>query len=151
MMAEWLAHPTGTHQDHVIAHVVGATVLGYFVQEEAAHLLLDIGFFWTILLDGEMGLVTQSLAVSELEIDERQKGLIREDLERLHAGEREEARPLSFMTRAPLACLIEEVSFYARDEQRRVVIACQQEVRLFVETSLVTREIKIGLQADEIA
>ena len=151
MMAEWLAHPTGTHQDHVIAHVIGATVLGYFVHEEAAHLLLDIGFFWTILLDGEMGLVTQSLAIAELEIDEREKGLIREDVERLHAGEGEEARPLSFMTRAPLEFLIEEVSFYARDEQRRVLVRGPAGVRLFIETSLVTREIRIGLEAGEIA
>jgi hypothetical protein len=151
MMAEWLAHPTGTHQDHVIAHVIGATVLGYFVHEEAAHLLLDIGFFWTILLDGEMGLVTQSLAVSELEIDERERGLIREDVARLHAGESEEARPLSFMTRAPLEYLIEEVSFYARDEQRRVLVACQAGAPLLIETSLVTREIRIGPEAGEMA
>ncbi|MEA2172806.1 MAG: hypothetical protein QOD00_398, partial [Blastocatellia bacterium] len=31
MMTEWLDQETSMHQDHVIAHVIGATVLGYFV------------------------------------------------------------------------------------------------------------------------
>ena len=79
----WLAHETGTHQDHVIAHVVGATVLGYFTANEAAQLLLDIGFIWTDYLDGEMGLVPQVMAIAELELDEEEKSSLREDARQL--------------------------------------------------------------------
>src|SRR5712691_10938299 len=68
--SDWLECETTTHQDHVIAHVIGATVLGWFVAGEAAHLLLDIGFLWTIYLDGEMNLLPQGLAISELDADE---------------------------------------------------------------------------------
>ena len=42
---------------HVIKHVIGATVLGWFIAGEAAHFLLDIGFLWTIYIDGEMNLL----------------------------------------------------------------------------------------------
>ena len=55
MNADWHSRETTTHQDHVIAHVVGARVLGYFILDEALHLLLDIGFVWMVFLDGEMG------------------------------------------------------------------------------------------------
>ncbi len=37
----WQPNDTTTHQDHVIAHVIGATVLGYFVFEEALYILLE--------------------------------------------------------------------------------------------------------------
>src|SRR5882762_7541644 len=67
MMDDWFAAETTTHQDHVIAHVIGATVLGYFVHEEALHMLLDIGFIWTIYLDGQMVLLPQTVAINELE------------------------------------------------------------------------------------
>ena len=68
--SDWVSQETTRHQDHVIAHVVGATVLGWFVAGEAAHLLLDIGFLWTIYLDGEMNLLPQGVAISELDADE---------------------------------------------------------------------------------
>ena len=48
----------------MIAHVIGASVLGHFVWDETAYLLLDIGFIWNIYLDGEMGLVPQTLALT---------------------------------------------------------------------------------------
>ena len=59
----WVALETSTHQDHVIAHVVGATIRGYLLFDETAYLLLDIGFVWNIYLDGEMGLVPHPVAV----------------------------------------------------------------------------------------
>ncbi|HEX3247788.1 MAG TPA: hypothetical protein VHS05_00065 [Pyrinomonadaceae bacterium] len=62
----WNAADTNTHQDHVIAHVIGATPLGHFIWDETAYILLDIGFIWNIYLDMEMGLVPQSLAIAEL-------------------------------------------------------------------------------------
>lgn len=41
----WEPAETNTHQDHVIAHVIGSTVLGYLILADAIHLLLDIGFY----------------------------------------------------------------------------------------------------------
>ena len=43
MTDNWMPAETTTHQDHVIAHVMGATVLGYFVIDEVLYILLDIG------------------------------------------------------------------------------------------------------------
>ncbi|HEV7859399.1 MAG TPA: hypothetical protein VGO91_12340 [Pyrinomonadaceae bacterium] len=146
MMTEWLEQETSTHQDHVIAHVLGATVLGYFVFEEAAHLLLDIGFIWTILLDGEMGLVPQSLAIAELLIDDEAKAGLLDDAQRLHSDGPVDAPLLSSMKNAPADCLITEVDFYAHDEQRRIAVKCEG-ASLFIETSLMTREINIDAPA----
>src|SRR5712692_9077289 len=67
---EWTQLETTTHQDHVIAHVLGATVLGWFIAGEAAHLLLDIGFLWTIYLNGQMNLLPQGVAIPELDSDD---------------------------------------------------------------------------------
>src|SRR5437016_13513190 len=69
--SEWTPLETTTHQEHVIKHVVGTTVLGWFIAGEAAHLLLDIGFLWTIYLDGEMNLLPQGVAIPELDADAR--------------------------------------------------------------------------------
>src|SRR5436189_3462649 len=66
----WQETETTTHQDHVIKHVIGATVLGWVIAGEAAHLLLDIGFLWTIYLDGEMNLLPQGVAIAELDGDD---------------------------------------------------------------------------------
>lgn len=63
MTNTWTPRDTTTHQDHIIAHIVGATVLGYFVFEEALYVLLDIGFVWTIFLDGEMTLLPHPVAI----------------------------------------------------------------------------------------
>ena len=69
----WTTAETNTHQDHVIAHVIGASPLGHFIWDETAYLLLDIGFIWNIYLDMEMGLVPQGVAISELEANEATK------------------------------------------------------------------------------
>jgi hypothetical protein len=65
----WTQLETNKHQDHVIAHVIGATPLEHFIHDETAYLLLDIGFIWNIYLDMEMGLVPERMAMSELGID----------------------------------------------------------------------------------
>src|SRR5215208_3241663 len=83
----WTAAETNTHQDHVIAHVVGTTPLGYFIHDETAYILLDIGFIWNIYLDMEMGLVPHPLAISELEVDENTKTELRSDVDSLIRGE----------------------------------------------------------------
>lgn len=137
----WLAHETGTHQDHIIAHVVGTTVLGYFTANETAQLLLDIGFIWAVYLDGEMGLVPQVMAIAELELDEEEKSSLREDARQLHeVGS--EAASLTRLTPAPDGCLITEVEFAARGDERRLLIT-GEDASLAVETSLATGEVRV--------
>jgi hypothetical protein len=142
MSSDWELHETSTHQDHVIAHVIGTTVLGYFEFDQAAHLVLDIGFIWTIYLDGEMGLVPQSLALSELELDEAVKTELRADVQALHDGGTD-TENLARLTPAPGGCLITEVSFYASESNRRLVIQ-GEEANLAIITSLLTGEIHVA-------
>lgn len=140
MTTEWTLLETSKHQDHVIAHILGATVLGYFEFDSAAHLLLDIGFIWTIFIDGEMGLLTQSLAISELELDSEAKAQLLADVELLHGSE--DVEGLARMMAAPFGCLIKEVQFYARSEERRILIT-GEEASLAVEMSLSTGAVHI--------
>jgi hypothetical protein len=80
MRDEWTEQATTTHQDHVIAHVIGTTVLGYVKLGEAVHLLLDIGFIWKIYVDGEMGLLPHPVAVAELEVEDEALAQIKLDV-----------------------------------------------------------------------
>ena len=66
----WTELETSTYQHHVIQHVVGATVLGWFVAEDAVHFVLDIGLLWTVYVNGEMNLMALSVAIEDLESDE---------------------------------------------------------------------------------
>ena len=118
----WTPAATNTHQDHVIAHVIGATPLGHFLWDETAYLLLDIGFVWNIYLDMEMGLVPQALAVRELEE-------LRTFVDELETGT-QEANP------------IESVELLENGEERRLVLYC--ELRdVIIETSLSRRYTRI--------
>lgn len=91
MRDEWTEAATTTHQDHVIAHVIGTTVLGYVKLEEAVHLLLDIGFIWKIYVDGEMGLLPHPVAVAELEVEDEALAQIKLDVDLLLRGGDESA------------------------------------------------------------
>jgi hypothetical protein len=142
MSFDWELHETSTHQDHVIAHVVGTTVLGYFEFDQSAHLLLDIGFIWMIFVDGEMGLVPQTMAISELELDEDAKVELRADVQALH-DDGSDAENLARLTLAPRGCLITEVCFYASESNRRLVIQ-GEEANLAIVTSLLTGEIHVA-------
>jgi hypothetical protein len=142
MSSDWDLQDTGRHQDHVIAHVIGATVLGYFEFDQAAHLILDIGFIWTIFVDGEMGLVPQTMAISELELDANTKAELRTDLQALH-DDGCDAEGLARITPAPAGCLITEVSFYAHGDNRRLLIR-GEDVGIEIVTSLLTGEIHIA-------
>ena len=116
----WTIANTNTHQDHVIAHVISATPLGHFIWDETAYLLLDIGFVWNIYLDMEMGLVPQSLAVTELN----------------------ELR--DFVDQANDASIgpIETVELFVAGDERRLVLNCESG-RLVIETSLKDRWTRI--------
>lgn len=141
MTDQWSPQETTTHQDHVIAHVLGATVLGYFVHDEAAHLLLDMGFIWTIYLDGQMVLLPQSVAISELEVVSEIRAELNREVEQVDHHGRHVAG-LQRLTPAPVECLITEVSFLAKDDRRRLILD-GDEASLVIETSLGTAEIEI--------
>jgi hypothetical protein len=125
----WTPLETNTHQDHVIAHVIGATPLGHFVWDETAYILLDIGFMWNIYLDMEMGLVPQPLALAELEADEEFKSELRAKIDLWLRGE----------SGSP----IESVEVFESGDERRLVLVCERE-DLVVETSLKHRWTRIN-------
>jgi hypothetical protein len=142
MAIGWKAEQTGTHQDHVIAHVVGATVLGYFEADDALHFSLDINFIWTIFPDAEMGLLPQSLALKELNVGDAERARLDEDLRRLHDADAD-AETFARVTPAPAGCLIEEVRLLAKDEMRRLEIHGEA-AALVVEASTLTGEMSVG-------
>jgi len=117
----WTALETNRHQDHVIAHVIGATPVSHFVHDETAYVVLDIGFIWNIYLDMEMGLVPERLAMSELGVDA--ESLQKTDVE---------CGP------------IESVDLFEDGQERRLVLHCEQGA-LTIETSLSHRWIGVHL------
>ena len=119
----WTAMETNTHQDHVIAHVIGATPLGHFIWDETAYIVLDIGFIWNIYLDLEMGLVPHRVAISELEADDETK-------RELSEVRNVESSP------------IESVELFENGDEQRLVMNCETE-RLVIETSLSHRWTRI--------
>ena len=139
-MSEWTVAETNTHQDHVIAHVIGATVLGHFVWDETAYLLLDIGFIWNIYLDGEMGLVPQSQAIAELKSSEEFKRKIKSDIDSISRDVADGA--LQQITVPAVLSPIQTVDFELCENSRRLVLTCE-EATLVVETSLDNAEVKI--------
>jgi hypothetical protein len=117
----WAEAGADTYREHVVAHVVGATVLGHFETEDALHMLLDIGFVWTVFVDGQMLLRHERLALAELDIAEDARAALAADFDALQgkggAGER-----LTLSRRAPDGCLVREASLYESGERRRLVV-----------------------------
>jgi hypothetical protein len=141
-MTEWSEKDTTTHQDHVIAHVLGATMLGYFIHDEALYALLDIGFIWMIYVDGEMGLLPHPVAIGELAADEDKRSEIQADIDLL-LREGLRAEGLKQLTHTPADCLIEEVTFHTRGYERRLLITGEED-SLVIDTSLSSGEIKVA-------
>src|SRR5690349_9912680 len=120
----WIEIETSTHQDHVIKHVIGATVLGWCLAGEAAHFLLDIGFLWTIYLDGEMNLLPQGVAIAELEGDDvsaADRTELAFDADLL-MSEGRHASGLKKFIAADVECLIQSVELLASDAARRMMV-----------------------------
>ena len=136
---KWQSLETNTHQDHVIAHVIGATPLGHFVWDETAFILLDIGFIWNIYLDLEMGLVPHPMAIAELEAEDGVKSELRSDVDRLLRGENP-----SRMDAVEHATPIQSVECFAAENARRLMLSCEQGT-LVIETSL-TREAGVSIK-----
>ena len=141
MTEHWQPKETSTHQDHVIAHVLGVTVLGYFVFDEALHLLLDIGMVWIIYVDGQMMLLPQVVAINELETDAPTRNELNREVEQL-GQEGRLAEGLGRITPAPVECLITEVNFFEDGDRRRLILT-GEEANLAIETSINTAEIQV--------
>jgi hypothetical protein len=151
----WTEAETSTHQDHVIKHVLGATVLGWTIAGEAAHLLLDMGFLWTIYLDGEMNLLPQGVAIAELEGDDlnsADRAELAFDADLL-ASEGRYATGLKRFTAASVACLIESVDVQELDSRRRIIIRGDRGT-ITVETSVENGDVRVrgnGQASSEVA
>jgi hypothetical protein len=145
----WTEVATSTHQDHVIKHVLGATVLGWVVAGEAAHFLLDIGFLWTIYLDGEMNLLPQGVALAELDGDDvsaADRAELAFDADLL-MSEGRRATGLKRFVSASVACLIDNVDVQALDSKRKITISGERG-KITVTTSVESGEVKV--HANEI-
>jgi hypothetical protein len=138
---------TNTHQDHVISHVLDATVVGYFVLDETAYVLLDIGFIWNIYLNGEMGLLPHPVAIGELETDEANKDELKIDIDQ--ALQDPNTTSFARLMSSPNASPIQSVDFFVRENSRQLVLTCVRG-NIVIETSLDTREVKImGTEAKQ--
>jgi len=133
-MPDWEPRETNTHQHHVLAHLAGATALGYFHADGAAHFVLDIGLVWTVYADCEMGLVPESMALAELNVGAEERRAVAEEARLLHR-DGPEARGLSRVTPAPPGCLIEEVELYGDGEGGCRLLVRGESSGLSVETS----------------
>ena len=140
----WESLETSTYQDHVIKHVLGATVLGWVVVGDAMHVLLDVGLLWTIYVNAEMSLMAQHVAIQDLESDEVNHDevlLLTADAQRLMSEGREVA-DLERFTGAPVECTIIAVEVYAAGSKRRIVTAGET-ADIEVETSLAGTPFRI--------
>lgn len=134
MTESWKLADTTTHQDHVIAHVIGTTALAYFLQPDAVHLLLDIGFIWKTYVDGEMGLLPHPVAVAEIDVTENNRKQIAADIDLLLRGGRH-ANPLVILKSFTVDCVIEEVELFEKDERLKLVLL-GEDASLEFETSV---------------
>jgi hypothetical protein len=142
MMIQCWPKDTTNHQDHVIAHVIGASVLGYFILDETLYLLLDIGFIWIIYLDGEMVLLPHPVATAELEVNQQVREQIKADVDLMMQNGSVE-NGLNFMTPAPVLCLLTAVALFGNDDGRQLLLI-GDEANLSIETTISTREIRVA-------
>lgn len=143
MENQWQPVESSVHQDAVVAHILGATVLGYLVEDETAHLLLDMGFIWTIYLDGQMVLLPHPVAVAELEVEEIVRSEIASDIEQLLSSS--DAAALRLLV-PPVRDEIRGVEFYQMGEQRRIKILTDSG-DLVIETDLEHGLVNLSLNS----
>jgi hypothetical protein len=117
MSEGWQEISTTTHQDHVIAHVLGAKILAYFTYDETLYLVLDMGFIWIIYLDCQMVLLPGSVGFREIDVDAQIKATLLEELDRVYSGE-----ALSLLTPLRSECVLREARIMAREEERRLLL-----------------------------
>jgi hypothetical protein len=119
-------------------------VLGYFILDEALHLLLDIGFVWTIYLDGEMGLLPASVALHELQVEAELRQAITAEADLLQSTGLPVAG-LTQITPAPVQGEIVEVSFFEHGEARCLKLI-GKDGSLKIQTDLNTGTIAVSSQ-----
>src|SRR4030095_216141 len=120
----WTELETSTYQDHVIKHVLGATVLGWVVIEDAMHLLLDVGLLWTIYVNAEMSLMAQGVAIQDLEsetVSSLEVMQLASDAQRLISQGRN-ATGLARFAAAAVECTITSVEVFEAELQRKIVV-----------------------------
>ncbi|HYX28060.1 MAG TPA: hypothetical protein VE863_05800 [Pyrinomonadaceae bacterium] len=120
----WTPLETSTYQDHVIKHVLGATVLGWLAIGDALHLVLDVGLLWTIYVNAEMNLMALAVAIDDLEGDEighAEVLQLQDEAQRLIAEGRE-VHDLARFDAAPLDCPVVEVELFGSDAKKRIII-----------------------------
>ncbi len=140
----WTELETSTHQDHVIKHVLGATVLGWFVAGDAAYFVLDIGMLWTVYVDSEMNLLPQGFGIAEMEGDEI-TGALRTELAAdvdLLSQKGRDVQGLKRFTAAPVECLITSVEVFSEDDRRMIMIQGET-ASLRIESSISDGKLRI--------
>jgi hypothetical protein len=136
----WEPIDTTTHQDHVIAHVVGASVLGYLVHDETIHLLLNIGFVWSIYLDGQMVLLPHPMAIAELEVEPTVKSEISADVDFLMGNL--QLHELVRFIQVEVEAEIIETTIYSDDDDLRIVLVTDQG-DLIIDASQSARDFQV--------
>ncbi len=132
----WTELETSTYQEHVIKHVLGATVLGWVILGDAVHFLLDIGLLWTVYVNAEMNLMAQAVAIQDLEGDDATRddvSAMTSDADLLNSRGRK-ATGLSRFIASPVECLIKSVALFAADSECRILIVGET-ARLEIQTS----------------
>ena len=147
MAHDWQLTETTTHQDHVIAHVVDATVLGYWVIDEVLYVLLDIGFVWIVFLDGQMTLLPHPVAAGELDTSDDVREAIKADIDLL-LGDNGANDTLSQIKPPPMscqsdACRIRSVEVFESGDDRRLLVHGEH-ASLSIEMSLLSGEIRLN-------
>jgi hypothetical protein len=105
---------------------------------------LDIGFLWTIYLDGEMNLLPQGVAIPELDADEltsADKAELVFDAQLL-LDEGSEAMGLKRFIASPVECLIVTTEVLAANSERRIIVHGEI-ASIQVETSLESSRVSI--------
>jgi hypothetical protein len=88
-----------------------------------------------------MGLLPHPVAVGELAADEQKRSEIQADIDLL-LREGPGVEGLKQLTHPPVDCVIEEVTFHTKGDERRLLIAGEED-SLTVDTSLTSGEIKV--------
>ncbi len=141
MENDWDELATTTHQDHVIAHVIGTTALGYIVLGDAIHLLLDIGFIWKIYSDAEMGLLPHPVAVAELDANDELLVQLKTDIEVLLRDDIGVA-PLMGLSPLTFRCVISEVQVFTHGDLRQVLLTGEAG-SIEIQTSVTSETIRV--------
>src|SRR5438045_4056612 len=145
MSESWAPLEISTYQDHVIKHVLGATVLGWVMIEDAMHLLLDVGLLWTIYVNAEMSLMASHVAIEDLESDELDHSAVRQLISdaQMLISEGREATGLQRFAGAPVECTVISVEVFAFGTNRRIVIAGET-ADIEIESSIESPEFNIA-------